>query len=268
MSTALLPDLHSQSPRNQLPVKQVGHRGVRRILSVAAYDAPASLIIDVYVGLAADQRGAHMSRLIDCFPQETSTKSIRAYLEETFRTLQRTVPDAASWTLRARATTLLAVPDGFKPVEELVTLHEDAGSGIELTWGAAFKVCLACPQAQAAIAHDRGDDNVGLHPSHNQVCDLDVTITGPAGMDLDLGLTDLFQLGEKFASGKVRERYKRRGEADCVTEVHHNAMFAEDALRGLADALRQQYADASEVRCEIVNYESIFEYPLHCVVTA
>jgi GTP cyclohydrolase FolE2 len=209
-----------------------------------------------------------MSRLIDCLPQDANVKSVRAYLEESFRTLLDTVPDARSWSMAARATTLLAVPEGCKPVSELVSLHR-GDSDTEMTWGAAFKVCLACPQAQAAIAHDRDDDaNVGMHPSHNQVCDLDVTISGPADLVADMTVTELFDLGETHASGKVRERYKRRGEADCVTEVHHNAMFAEDALRGLADELRQRYSGAREVRCEIVNYESIFEYPLYCVVTA
>jgi GTP cyclohydrolase FolE2 len=137
-----------------------------------------------------------------------------------------------------------------------------------VTWGAAFKVCLACPQAQSAIAFDRDDmDNVGEHPSHNQVCDLEITVTGDLTAVAGRALADLLAVGECAASGPVRELYKRRGEADAVTAIHHHAVFAEDALRLIADKTRAQFPTATTVTCQIVNYESIFEYPLRCVVS-
>jgi GTP cyclohydrolase FolE2 len=43
-------------------------------------------------------------------------------------------------------------------------------------------------------------------------------------------------------------------------------VFAEDALRMIADKTRAQFPTAARVTCQIVNYESIFEYPLRCVV--
>jgi GTP cyclohydrolase FolE2 len=43
-------------------------------------------------------------------------------------------------------------------------------------------------------------------------------------------------------------------------------VFAEDALRIIADKTRAQFPTATRVTCQIVNYESIFEYPLRCVV--
>ena len=39
---------------------------------------------------------------------------------------------------------------GFKPIEEICRI--EAAERTEVTWGAAFKDCLACPQAQSAIA--------------------------------------------------------------------------------------------------------------------
>ncbi len=59
----------------------------------------------------------------------------------------------------------------------------------------------------------------------------------------------------------MRELYKRRSEADAVTAIHHHAVFAEDALRIIADKIRAQFPTATQVTCQIVNYESIFEYP-------
>jgi GTP cyclohydrolase FolE2 len=264
-----LPDLHAQNPRVRLAVRQVGHRGVKRLLAVDEHATPVMLVMDVSVGLTPTQRGAHMSRLIDCMPVSGPFPSVRAYVDQAFAQLRQVVPDAGSWTVSVRATTLIPVPDGVKPVEEIVVRHQDAGDDPLVTWGAAFKVCLACPQAQAAIAHDRDDTaHVGDHPSHNQVCDLELRLVGSAAGVAGATVADLVDLAESGTSGKVRERYKRRGEADCVTEVHHNAMFAEDALRGLADALRARHPEVRDVVCSIVNYESIFEYPLHCEVRA
>jgi GTP cyclohydrolase FolE2 len=53
---------------------------------------------------------------------------------------------------------------------------------------------------------------------------------------------------------------------DAVTAIHHHAVFAEDALRIIADKTRAQFPTATRITCQIVNYESVFEYPLGCVV--
>jgi GTP cyclohydrolase FolE2 len=264
-----LPDLHSQSPSVELPVALVGHRGVKRLLIVNEYQGPVMLVLDVAVGLTPLQRGAHMSRLIDCIPQGITTPSVRDYLQECFGYLRKMVPEASRWCISGRATAVLPVPDGFKPIEEIARLTQERAQEQVMRWGTSYKVCLACPQAQAAIAHDCDDDaNVGRHPSHNQVCDLELTVTYDSHMPSAPTARELLDLGEGMVSGKVRERYKRRGEADCVTDVHKNAMFAEDSLRGLASALRRLCPDAISVSTEIINYESIFEYPLYCTVTA
>jgi GTP cyclohydrolase FolE2 len=261
------PDLHSQAPAVLLPVQSVGHRGVQRPLVIDG--APAMVTIDVAVGLLADQRGAHMSRLIDCLPQSGDFESARDMALQSHGALREVVVEAASWSIEASATRLLTVPDGVKPIDELCAVRQVEGGPVTVEWGVRLKVCLACPQAQAGIAHDRHDEeNVGMHPSHNQVCDLTVRITGAAGVAASLSADTLVEIAESHASGPVRERYKRRGEADCVTEVHHNARFAEDALRVLANDLRALCPDATVITCDIVNYESIFEYPLHCVVIA
>ena len=178
----------------------------------------------------------------------------------------KTVPGAASWSVDARATIVLPHDGGFKPIEEICRI--EAAEQTEVTWGAAFKVCLACPQAQSAIAFDRDDmDNVGEHPSHNQVCDLEITVTGDLTTVAGRSLAELLAVGECAASGPVRELHKRRSEADAVTAIHHHAVFAEDALRIIADKTRAQFPTATRVTCQIVNYESIFEYPLRCIVT-
>lgn len=264
----VMPDLHAERPLAGVPVRRVGHRGVKRPMVIAEYAAPALVTVDVAVGLTVDQRGAHMSRLIDCLDPAARPATLTDYVRTSFEELRTVTAGSAGWELDARAVTLLPVDGGVKPIEEICSIQQLAGMPAQTTWGVALKVALACPQAQAVIAADRlaGDHEIGDHPSHNQVCDLEVAISGVPDGNWGLTTTSLVLLAEQAASGPVRERHKRRSEADAVASIHARACFAEDALRNLCAQLRLLCPDATAVRCEIVNYESIFEYPLHCVV--
>jgi GTP cyclohydrolase FolE2 len=265
--SGMLPDLQSEVPNICIPVHSVGHVGIKRIVAIDEHDSAAMVVMDISVGLYAHQRGAHMSRLIECVDRPGRQPTVLDYTHGIYERLRAAVPDAASWSIDARATIVLPHDGGLKPIEEICRI--EAAERTAVTRGAAFKVCLACPQAQSAIAFDRDDmDNVGEHPSHNQVCDLEITVTGDTSDVAGRSAADLLTIGESAASGPVRELYKRRGEADAVTAVHHHAVFAEDALRMIADKTRAQFPTATTVRCQIVNYESIFEYPLRCVVLA
>lgn len=264
----VMPDLHAQRPLAELPVRRVGHRGVKRPMVIGEHAAPAMVTLDVYVGLTADQRGAHMSRLIDVLDHAARPATLVDYVRTSFDGLRAVTPGSAGWLIEARAATLIPVDGGVKPIEEVCTIEQHDGAPPLTTWGVALKVALACPQAQAVIASDRcaEDHEVGDHPSHNQVCDLEVTLSGVPDNRWGLTTAGLALIAEQAASGPVRERHKRRSEADTVASIHANACFAEDALRNLSAHLRGLCANAKAIRCEIVNYESIFEYPLHCVV--
>jgi GTP cyclohydrolase FolE2 len=265
--SGVLPDLQSEIPDISIPVHSVGHVGVKRIVAIDEHDSAAMVVMDISVGLYPHQRGAHMSRLIECIDRPGLQPTVLDYTQGIFERLREAVPDAASWSVDARATIVLPHEGGFKPIEEICRI--EGSEQTDVTWGAAFKVCLACPQAQSAIAFDRDDmDNIGDHPSHNQVCDLEITVTGDLTTVAARSLTELLTVGEGAASGPVRELYKRRGEADAVTAIHHHAVFAEDALRTIAEKTRAQFPTAARVNCQIVNYESVFEYPLRCIVVA
>src|ERR1700678_4333169 len=112
----MLPDLHSEAPSTSIPVHSVGHVGVKRIVAVDEHDSAAMVVMDISVGLHAHQRGAHMSRLIECIDRPGDA-----------------VPAAASWSFDARATLVLRHDGGFKPIEEICRI--EAAEQTEVTWG-------------------------------------------------------------------------------------------------------------------------------------
>lgn len=270
LHTLGMPDLHDEQPALDLPIKMVGHRGVDRVLLLGTPPVPAHVRLNVSVGLGAGQRGAHMSRLIDCLPAAAAPgQNLADWMVDALDRLQAATPTSTNWHLDARTTAVLALPDGLKPVNEIVSLTRTGEAETRFEWGLAAKVALACPQAQAVIAHDRAADTRAEHPSHNQICDLTLEcIFDHLPGTLPFTLVGLLAEVESAASAPVRERQKRRGEADVVVALHENARFAEDALRRLASVVRSRVSDALCVRASIVNYESIFEYPLECVVEA
>jgi GTP cyclohydrolase FolE2 len=264
-----LPDLHSEVPELAIPVRWVGHSGVRRVLTIADYPTPASVLLDVSVGLHAEQRGGHMSRLIDSLPWAVTPVSLHAYVAESMAALRAATPDAARWRISAKADFLFSTDGGAKPMSETVVIQQEAERRPKIEWGGGLRVCLACPQAQAVLAARAGPDHDDVPaPSHNQVCDLSVRIAGHERVGDHLSWRDLVAVAEAAASGPVRERQKRQGEADVVATVHRHARFAEDALREISHALRAACSEADRITVEIVNHESIFEYPLYCRVDA
>jgi GTP cyclohydrolase FolE2 len=266
--TSEMPDLHAERPRVEVGVGYVGHQGVKRPMIIGDPGTPVMVELDVAVGLMPTQRGAHMSRLIDSLAHASQPESLLAYVTGCAQRLRSATPDCASWSIAARATQLVTVPDGVKPVDEFCAFRQTNGADPVVGWGVALRVALACPQAQAVIARDADADDWGVHPSHNQVCDLRVELAGVPHDRWGLTVADLVSMAESAASGPVRERHKRRSEADTVRNIHRNARFAEDSLRDLAAVLRKRCPDATSVCCDIVNHESIFEYPLRCTVVS
>jgi GTP cyclohydrolase FolE2 len=263
-----LPDLHSQLPAVRIPVASVGHLGVKRIVPIEELGTAAMFVMDIAIGLLPSQRGAHLSRLIECIDRPGSYRRTRDYAHGIFERLIQAVPTAASWSLYSTATLILPQEGGLKPIDEIYRLEKGSATSVTATWGAAFKVCLACPQAQAAIAFGLQDSNIGSHPSHNQLSELEISITGDATIGTGHAVSEFLAIGEEAASGPVRELYKRCDEARAVSAVHQRAVFAEDALRSIADKLRTEFPESHRVTCRVVNYESIYEYPLSCTVTA
>ena len=99
----VLPDLHSETPSIGIPVHSVGHVGVKRIVAIDEHDSAAMVVMDISVGLHAHQRGAHMSRLIECIDRPGPQPTVLDYVQGIFERLRDAVPGAASWWVNGKA---------------------------------------------------------------------------------------------------------------------------------------------------------------------
>ena len=145
--SGVLPDLHSEVPNVCIPVHSVGHIGVKRIVAIDEHDSAAMVVMDISVGLYAHQRGAHMSRLIECVDRPGPQPTVLDYAQGIFERLRDAVPGAASWSVDARATIVLPHDGGFKPIEEICRI--EAAERTEVTWGAASRFAWPVPKPRA-----------------------------------------------------------------------------------------------------------------------
>src|SRR3984885_12342193 len=94
---SVLPDLHSEAPDICIPVHSVGHVGVKRLGAIDEDDSAAMVVMDISVGLYAHQRGAHMSRLIECIDRPGPQPTVLDYAQGILERLRGAVPGAAAW---------------------------------------------------------------------------------------------------------------------------------------------------------------------------
>src|SRR6202012_5926530 len=95
--SGVLPDLHSEVPSTCIPVHSVGHVGVKRIVTIDEHDRAAMVGMDISVGLYAHQRGAHMSRLIECIDRPGPQPTVLDYVQGILERLRDSVPGPAPW---------------------------------------------------------------------------------------------------------------------------------------------------------------------------
>jgi GTP cyclohydrolase I len=250
-----IPDVQGRPDHRQLPIDQVGIRGLRYPLAVADRDGtPLSTIAtcNVYVSLPADRKGTHMSRLV-------------ALLEE------RASPGAEPLTvvnLRELVETLLArldAPGGrielafpffvrkTAPVSGVasmldyeVTLEGEIGAGgYRQTVSVSVPVTSLCPCSK----------EISDYGAHNQRSVITIRVRERE----PVFIAELLRVAEEEASAELYGILKRADEKYLTERAYDNPRFVEDLVRDVAARLAADpRVDGFVVEAE--NFESIHNH--------
>ena len=250
-----IPDVQGRADDRQLPIDQVGVRGLRYPLPFADRDGVALTTIvtcNVYVALPADRKGTHMSRLVEL-------------LEE------RAAPGAKPLTV-ANLRDLL---------EALVTRLDTAGGRIELAF--PFFVRKTAPVSGVASLLDyevKLEGEIGA-TGYRQTVSVSVPVTSlcPCSKESsDYGahnqrsvititarerepvyLAELLRVAEEEASAELYGILKRADEKYVTERAYDNPRFVEDLVRDVAARLAADpRLDGFVVEAE--NFESIHNH--------
>jgi GTP cyclohydrolase I len=253
-----IPDVQSRPDGRRTAIDQVGIRGLRYPLLFADGDGAAQPTIatcNVYVALAEDRKGTHMSRLV-------------ALLESRSEPGQPPLSAANFRGLLDTLVTLLDAPGGRIEIAFPFFVRKSAPvSGVEslLDYEAQLAGELADGRYRQTVSVTTPvtslcpcSKEVAEYGAHNQRS----TITIRARGSEPLFLTELIRVAEDEASCELYGILKRADEKYVTERAYDNPRFVEDLVRGVALRLETDpRIDGFVVEAE--NFESIHNHSVY-----
>ncbi len=247
-----LPDVQSASDERNIAINRVGISDVSYPIQFkSAGKAPQSTIatFDMFVSLAADRKGTHMSRFLQALADwdtPFSSDSLNKFCDSLCHKLQ-----SDSTYLRVRFPYFVdraaPVTGASGKIRVDVTIDVESGSQNKLVTTLSGPATSLCPCSKKIS--ERG--------AHNQRCELRVsTRLKPSA---ELSVEELFQMMEQSASTQVFPVLKRPDEKWVTENAFDNPKFVEDIVRDLALALKRDERIAW-YRCSSENFESIHQH--------
>ena len=268
-------ELQDERPDHEIPLELVGFRGVRRRVTLYTPHGPMDLdvILDLYVSIGPERRGAHLSRHVEALDRAASRKphSMEEYLEYIAMELLERHAYANKVTVSASLTYYVDIEyagiKGREPVEAIITVERSRNG--ERWWQVSVTIAglTVCPSAQATVASLIGSN--GIAPSHVQR----VLVTGRVKTrGVMVRIEDLARALARAPSAPAFTLLKRLQEARLVVEAHKRPVFAEDvarrALIEIARILTGRVPGDALVEAIVVSQESIHPHDVYSLARA
>jgi len=247
----LMPDVQGDADRRELAIDRVGIRGLRYPLHFSdglETRRPTVATFDVYVGLPADRKGTHMSRLVEMIDEtqdELSLARLPAWMAALAKRLDADTAYAElrfPWFMRKRAP-VSSVESLMDYDVRIQARHESGATRIALT--VVVPVTSLCPSSKA----------IASYGAHSQRSHFTISVR----MAKPMSLADLIDIAEQEASSPLYGILKRGDEKFVTEQAYDHPKFVEDLVRGVAARL----VDDSRIggfRVEAENFESIHNH--------
>lgn len=226
-----LPDHASDADRRGLAIDQVGIRDLRwpvAVLDRAQERQGTVVTLDISVGLPADRRGTHMSRIVECLEASGGELSLRT-LPDLLALLQRRLEaDTVHLVARFPYFVRKQAPVSGVPSWLDVDATFDAtrtGDRIDFALTVDVPVTSLCPCSKA----------ISDYGAHNQRSRVAVTVRGRRMIWIE----DVVDAIEGAASAPVYALLKREDEKHVTEQAYDNPRFVEDLVRDVVIAVRE-----------------------------
>ena len=235
-------------------ISQLRHPIVVRDRALSKQETVAE--ISMSVDLAAEQRGAHLSRfleVLDASGGELTMRTAGAMLDDLRRRLgasTATIETAFPYFIEKRAPVT-----GARGLLDVGCRFTFSAVADDRTFSAevAVPVTTLCPCSQA----------VSDYGAHNQRCLVTISIAHPLGDDPAddevVWIEELVELAERHASAPIYPTLKREDERFVTMQAFDHPVFVEDLVRGVAREL-QVDKRMSAFSVEAASQESIHNH--------
>jgi len=257
-ATLLDADVQARRPSTQVSLSRVGVTGVEKVISIRSDNAEQLFYaeLECFVDLAAERRGAHMSRFEEVvneaidevvLGESLKAETLATHIAERVRDRQGGVRSEV--TIAARYPENKSAPVSGIPTQEIYTLFGAAVAserGTRRLVGVQAQGMTACPCAQElvsagareALAEDGfGDDEIDrileLVPvaTHSQRGIGTLHVGCPTDCTETIEASELLAIVEESMSSEIYELMKRPDEQAVVEKAHRHPRFVEDCVR-------------------------------------
>jgi GTP cyclohydrolase I len=253
---AAMPDVQGTSDHRNLPIEQVGVRGVRYPVLILREDGSTTASVGEFslsVGLPADQKGTHMSRFIEMLESMNqrgialSQSAMQAALQDMLERLSATTGliDVSMPFFMMKAAPVSGVQSMMDYKLRWMAARDATGTHSRCELKVPVKSLCPCSK------------EISEYGAHNQRSEVSVMVELKDGADFSAEA--LVRTIESQASCELWGLLKRPDEKYVTERAYDNPKFVEDLVRDVAVAVKAMPAVARfEVEAE--NFESIHNH--------
>jgi GTP cyclohydrolase FolE2 len=250
-----IPDVQSGRDERRLAIDRVGIKGLRYPLPFADGDGAVHTTIatcDVFVALPEEQKGTHMSRLVELLERHAmpgaaplTVAGLRTFVEELVARLRAPsgrVEIAFPFFLRKTAP----VSGVASLLDYDVRLTAELAEGrYACTVGVSVPVTSLCPCSK----------EISDYGAHNQRSLVTIVVQPRE----PVRVAEILRIAEEEASSELYGILKRADEKYVTERAYDNPRFVEDLVRGVASRLAADGRFAAYT-VEAENFESIHNH--------
>lgn len=255
--SAQVPDVQGSLDTREIPIQRVGIRDIRCPVKVRTGSGELQTSVAMfrmYVNLAADQKGTHMSRFVDLLQlgeMEVSATGFRQMMTEMVERLeseQGYIKIIFPYFINKKAP----VTGVNSLMDYEATLIGKYSEGIpQFSLKVMVPVTSLCPCSKT----------ISRYGAHNQRSHVTVEVRAEDSFWID----DVISLVEQESSCELYALLKRADEQHITEKAYDNPKFVEDVVRDVAARLaRDERVYQYRVECE--NFESIHNHSAYAMI--
>jgi GTP cyclohydrolase I len=250
--TQALPDVR------RTPIQKVGIKGLRYpvALRTAAGDVQHTIAeFAMYVGLAHDVKGTHMSRFVEILEATSGSLDIRGLHALQARMLERLGADTGrieiAFPYFIRKSAPVSGVTSLLDYQARLTAETRADGRTRITLALTAPVTSLCPCSK----------KISDYGAHNQRSHITIT----ADVEGDMTLEELALVAEEEASCEVFGLLKRPDEKWVTERAYDNPKFVEDLVRDIALRIKRN-PRVGKFTVSSENFESIHNHSAYAEV--
>ena len=253
-----LPDTQALPDLRRTPIQKVGIKGLRYpvALRTAAGDVQHTVAeFAMYVGLAHDVKGTHMSRFVEILEATSGPLDIRELHGLHARMLERLGADTGrieiAFPYFIRKSAPVSGVTSLLDYQARLTAETKADGRTRITLALTAPVTSLCPCSK----------KISDYGAHNQRSHITIT----ADIEGDMTLEELAQVAEEEASCEVFGLLKRPDEKWVTERAYDNPKFVEDLVRDIALRMKRD-PRVGKFTVSSENFESIHNHSAYAEV--